>query len=81
MKSSFPKRVKHHSKKWPCNADAKFGYYILEKSFLDMNKCIGLYMVSILEKSSSCLSKRNKAHIQTPWDCATLSSSFSPTFI
>ena len=29
MKNSFPKRVKRHSKKGPCNA--KFDYYLIEK--------------------------------------------------
>ena len=44
MKSSFPKRVKRHSTKWPCNANAKFDYYVLEKSFLHMNKAIYMYI-------------------------------------
>ena len=43
MKSSFLKRVKRHSKKWPCNANSKFDYYVLEKSFSHMNKCIFMY--------------------------------------
>ena len=44
--SSFPKRVKRHSKKnWTCNANAKLGYYVLEKSFSHMNKRIYMYIL------------------------------------
>ena len=44
MKSSFPKSVKHHSKKWACNVSAKFYYYILEKGIWNMNKCVDMYI-------------------------------------
>ena len=33
MKSSFPKRVKRHSRKWACNVNAKLIDYACEKSF------------------------------------------------
>ena len=36
----FPKRIKRHSKKCDCNAIVKFDYYLLEKSFSHMNKCV-----------------------------------------
>ena len=49
MKSSFPKRVKRHSEKWPFNGNGKFDYYALEKSFSDMNKCI--YMIIFMKSS------------------------------
>ena len=38
MKSSFPKRIKRHYKKCLCTANAKFDYYVLEKTFSHMNK-------------------------------------------
>ena len=45
MKSSFSKSVKRHSKKeWPFNVYAKFDYYVLEKSFSHVNKCIHMYI-------------------------------------
>ena len=44
MKSSFPKRVKRHSKIWACNVNTKCNYYVLEKSFSDMNKCLFMYI-------------------------------------
>ena len=50
MKSSFPKRVNRHSKKWPCNVNAKFHYYLLEKSFFHQKKMH--IHVHILMKSS-----------------------------
>ena len=44
MKSSFPKRVKRHFKrKWACNANAKFDYYLFEHSYSYMNKCVDIY--------------------------------------
>ena len=49
LKSSFLKYIKCHSKKWPCYANTKFDHYILEKSFLHMNKCI--YMCTYLRRA------------------------------
>ena len=37
MKSSFPKRAKHHSTKCACNVNAKFEDCVLVKSFLHMH--------------------------------------------
>ena len=59
MKSSFPKRVKYHSKAWPCNVNAKFDYYVLEKSFTYMNKytymCYIMYYININRRSKTIL--------------------------
>ena len=41
----FLKRVKRYSKKkMGCNANAKFDYYVLEKSFSHINKCVYNYI-------------------------------------
>ena len=44
MSSSFPKRIKTHSKKCLCNVSAKLDYYVIEKSFSHMNKCVYMYI-------------------------------------
>ena len=49
MNNSFPKRVKRHSRKWVCNANTKFDYYLLGKSFSHMNKC--LYVNIFMKRS------------------------------
>ena len=49
MKSSFPKRVKRPFRKWHSNGNAKFYYYVLEKSFSHMNK--GIYMYIFMKSS------------------------------
>ena len=44
----FSRPRQSHSNKWPCNADAKFSYYVLEKNLSHVNKCI--YNVHIYEE-------------------------------
>ena len=44
MKSSSPKRVKRQYQKQVCNANTKFDYYILEKRFSQMNKCVYMHI-------------------------------------
>ena len=49
MKTSFPKRIKRHSKKeWARNANAKFDYYVLEKRFSHMNECVYIYIYAFI---------------------------------
>ena len=40
MRCFFPRCAKNHSKKWACNANVKFDYNVLEKSFSHINKYI-----------------------------------------
>ena len=35
---------RHHSRKWACNGNTKFDYYLLEKSFSHMNECTYIYI-------------------------------------
>ena len=66
MKKSFPKCVKRHPPplpKWPCNA--KFDYYVLEKSFSRMNKCIYMY---IFMKSSFLTDHLRTRHCHCNFD-------------
>ena len=46
MKSSFPKCVKRHSRRWACNTNAKFKDCLLVKSFSHMyiSVCICVYI-------------------------------------
>ena len=46
MKNSFPKRLKHHFPKWPCNSNSnpKFDYYVLGNILIYIHIYIYIYM-------------------------------------
>ena len=43
MKSSFSRRDECHSENWHRNANAKFDYYVLEKSFSRIDIYVHIY--------------------------------------